>query len=210
MINDATIVLSHSFDLGGKLSRQAQDRVNRSAEIYHEGGSKTLLMSGRKGFGEAFCYDEFHADKMKEHAVSLGVPEERIFLERESLETVGQAVFTKLLFKRSPELRRISVVSSDYHIPRVRHIFEHVYGPAFALSFDGVPSGLAQDGDTAGRERRSLDMFNSAFGKITPGDDRRMIETLFTEHIIYRNLQRLVRDYTGVDLKEMCLRKLQD
>lgn len=61
------------------------------------------------------------------YLLSKGVPAERLLEEGVSLETVGNAYFTRVLHTELRGLRKLAVVNNAFHMPRTRHVFEHVF-----------------------------------------------------------------------------------
>lgn len=56
-----------------------------------------------------------------------GVPPDAILEESASLETVGNALFTRLLHTDPRGLRTLAVVNNRFHMPRTRAVFGHVF-----------------------------------------------------------------------------------
>lgn len=59
--------------------------------------------------------------------LSLGVSPSHLLEESVSLETVGNAYFTRLLHTEVRGLRRLAVINNHFHMPRTRAVFEHVF-----------------------------------------------------------------------------------
>ena len=66
------------------------------------------------------------AQLMKEHAVKLGVPEKAIILEDKADNTYENIIFSKKLVKEQ-KFQSAIVVSSNYHMRRVRMLFDREY-----------------------------------------------------------------------------------
>ncbi len=65
------------------------------------------------------------AGKMAEWLIENGVSSERVIVEDQSLTTAQNAIFTfELLAKRAPQIRKLAIVSSDYHIATGTLLFE--------------------------------------------------------------------------------------
>ena len=70
-----------------------------------------------------------------------GVPRHRILMERASYDTIGNAYFSLAIHVLPRNFRELLVITSAFHMPRTRAIFEWIYGLAgiAALSFETVP-----------------------------------------------------------------------
>jgi uncharacterized SAM-binding protein YcdF (DUF218 family) len=116
------------------------------------------------------------------------IPGELIFQETVSLDTIGNAYFTRVIHTEPTALRRLHVITSGYHMERTRAIFEFVFsissrnphddGDMYRLSFE--PSSDAdvapEDLDVRRqRERKSLMQFRellvTTFGLTFLGSD---------------------------------------
>ncbi|MBX4196752.1 YdcF family protein [Candidatus Pacearchaeota archaeon] len=198
---DTTIILSHTHNHNGEFSEECKKRVEHGAAYLINGETHTLTMSGRASWREVLEVPHTHASLMEKYAVEkLNVPPTSILLETESLDTVGQAVFTKLSVVKPRDFRTLQVVSSDYHMPRVEQIFRKVYGDAYTIGFQGMKTELVSDPAIIEREKRSLDSFLDTFKHVTPGDDLNIVRALFVRHKIYRNLRHLTNVYGCEDI----------
>ncbi len=84
-----------------------------------------------------------------ENLATLGVPAEKTVLRQRSRSTRDEAVLARDL-ARELGIQRLLVVTSAYHVPRSRQLFEEVLGPR-AVSVHGTAALLALANDA---ERR--------------------------------------------------------
>ena len=106
--------LRYSPDLGA-----ASDRVWYAARLYRAGKARRVVLSG----GVVPTGDGSEAEAMRRFLCDLGVPEQAIVLEPESVNTRTNASFTHQLLAQEGQ-RRIVLVTSALHMPRARRIFE--------------------------------------------------------------------------------------
>lgn len=185
---DTVIVLSQRTNPDGELSERTEERTCLGIEIFKENFVKNLTMSG--GYeGKIIPNIPTHAEAMSNFAMKNGIEIRNIFLEDKSLDTVGQAVFTKKYLAIPQEWKKILVVSSDYHIERVKEIFEFVYGDNYNIVYIAAPTE-GNGTDIRAKENASLQSFYDTFRGINPGDDEKIFQTLFSKHPYYKNLQR--------------------
>lgn len=197
MVYDTIIVLSqelkpfeqkHLVHPEESLAEEPEQRMQKAVELYQSGNAKTLTMSGGHNFKNRPDEHFTHAYALKVAAVKQGVPAENVFIEEYSMDTVAQAIFSKLCVVKPQGWKHIAILSHDYHMDRVRAIFEFVYGKEYVLHYEAVPSkGI----DSAIRERelRSLQDFKRTFEGIQPGDDVAIVKRLFDPvrgHPIYK------------------------
>lgn len=96
-------------------------RLDYAVGLYHKGYSSQLLISG----GPVYLNTTM-AELMAKHAMELGVPKDAIILEKESNSTYQNALFSKSILQER-QLNSALVVSSSYHMRRVRYTFNKVF-----------------------------------------------------------------------------------
>jgi len=136
------VVLGRRLGDGGEVTELFRRRLEKAVEVYREkkreGRASRIVVTGgdlgRKGLSEARAGDRF----LRERG---GVPPEDIVVEEKACDTIGNAVYTKLILLESG-CRRPIVVSSCYHIPRASYVFSHVLGPEFEPSYVSASTGL--------------------------------------------------------------------
>ncbi len=78
-----------------------------------------------------------------------GVDAKHILEESVSLETVGNAYFTRVMHTDIQGLRNLCVVNNRWHMPRTRAVFSHVFAVPpdnkYKLTFIQVEDGLEKD-----------------------------------------------------------------
>lgn len=136
------IVLGRRLGDGGRLGDLFLHRLDKAVEVYREkqaaGLRPRIVITGgdvgRQDITEARAGWNY---LQKE----IGVPPEDLAVEEQSLDTVSNAVYTKLLLLQSG-CRAPVVISSCYHIPRVSYLFSHILGGEFEPTYVSAPTGL--------------------------------------------------------------------
>lgn len=118
-----------------------------------------------------------------------GVAADRILLEALSMDTIGNAYFTKLLHVDPAGWSRLLIVTSEFHMPRTQAIFDWVFGfepGRYELRYAASPNrGLTQEAVATreGWERRGIERLER-----TKQEVRTLAEFhrwLFTRHDAY-------------------------
>lgn len=112
---------------GNTPSHMLEDRLLQGIELYENGASKKMLMSGDHG---KKYYDEVNV--MKNFATERGVPSEDIFMDHAGFSTYESMYRAKEVFK----VEKILIVTQKYHLHRA------IYD-ARALGLDAY--GVASD-----------------------------------------------------------------
>jgi uncharacterized SAM-binding protein YcdF (DUF218 family) len=139
---------------------------------------------------DARGYPIYEAVPTARYLAAHGIAERRILAETFSYDTIGNAFFARLVHAEPRGLRRLHVVTSEFHMPRTEAIFRWVFGvsPAggYELSFEEVENaGLSDEAleHRAARERASLGQVISLAQRIATLPE--LHEWMYTEHAAY-------------------------
>ncbi len=123
--------------LRGRLHSIALERCEIAARLSANNPDAKLLLTG--GYGQHFnTTSRPHAAYLRQRLVSLGVAESRFLPDALSRNTLEDAGLSKPIVLEHAG-RYLVVVTSDYHVPRARFLFEREFADTeVALFF--VPS----------------------------------------------------------------------
>lgn len=184
---DSVIVLSKDREPDGSLGEEFRARIDYGVDEYFNNSTRSLIMSGNHGLRER-PFDSSHAEDMRDYAIKKGVAVKDIFLESESLDTVGQAVFTRRKIVVPENMNHLLVVSSNYHLGRVGIIFDFVFGNNGRLRYSSAYSSQI-DPEILERERRGIDAFLSTFEGVERGNLEAIEERLISRHPLYKGFK---------------------
>jgi len=172
-MKDAVIILSHRLE-SGKISEEYKKRLEKGAElILNKKARKIILCS------------ETANNNVKGILIKKGIKEEDILLQKESRDTIGEAFFTKKQILAPNKWKSLYIVSSDYHIPRVKEIFDFILGTGFYIEYQSIESGRINDDATLEDQKRSLEKFKNLFFGVKSGKDLEIEERLKNKHKLY-------------------------
>ena len=123
---DGIIVLGGPVDsdlsvlYGMPVTVAGADRIIQAAVLARRYPNARILFTG--GSANLIATEAKEADVGAEILVSLGVPKERLILERQSRNTYENAVFSKAMIAPKPGERWL-LVTSAYHMPRSVGLF---------------------------------------------------------------------------------------
>jgi SanA protein len=151
---DCILVLGAGVWADGRPSHMLEDRLLQGIELYENGASNRLLMSGDHGRKE---YDEVNA--MKQFAIDRNIASEHIFMDHAGFSTYESLYRARDVFKA----KKIIVVTQEYHLYRALYIAEKL-----GLEAYGVASDPRQYAGQEYRELREIfarvkDFFNVIF-----------------------------------------------
>lgn len=112
-----------------RFSKQAyfnisSDRFIQTALLYKKGHIKKIIVSG--GQNGMFKEDDFsEAAFIKNNLVDLGIPDQDIFIENASRNTIENARYSKVILKQlGLEKKTIVLITSAFHMQRANAIFK--------------------------------------------------------------------------------------
>lgn len=192
---DAILVPGGGVREGGELPAWVRRRLDLAAELF-DGRYIITLSAGtvhRPPPLDPRGFPIFESVAGAQYLLRAGVPLDRILTETCSYDTIGNAYFARILHTDPLGLRRLLVITSDYHLPRTELAFTWVYRltPLISpceLHFRGVAD---QDMDPSilkarrEREQKSLESLNGLARRLTTIQD--FHRWLFTEHTAYNS-----------------------
>ena len=120
-VADAIVVLGAPVRPDGQLTGVGEERVRTGVELWHRGFAPVLCISGG-GPGRIIPDHPREADAMAARARALGVPDQALRVERESLSTADNARHTARLLAAEGRTR-VWLVTQPFHTRRARAWF---------------------------------------------------------------------------------------
>ncbi|QQR54550.1 YdcF family protein [Candidatus Peregrinibacteria bacterium] len=116
---DVIVVLGNQVNDDGSPSERLKSRLDRAAELYNEGYTECILLSG----GIDPNNGRIEADDMASYLESVGIPRTDMIWDNKGLDTFGTAMSMKQ-FMEWYDWDSVLVVSNYYHIPRIKLAFK--------------------------------------------------------------------------------------
>jgi uncharacterized SAM-binding protein YcdF (DUF218 family) len=177
---DAVVVLAHLMEKDGTLGVETRMRVDKGVYLATHAACKMVFLGWDYRPESSICISDAIASyAMSHHAL----PSSMIITDRNSRDTVGDAIFSKKILSGIANHRHIMIVTSDYHVARALRIFRYVYGEDWVVDATGVPA--APTASVLANEIRSQEAFESTFSGIREGDDEGLLSRLISRHPFY-------------------------
>ncbi len=133
----------------------------------------------------------FESHELAKHIIDAGINSNRILTEISSYDTIGNAHFARMLFTEPLKLKKLLVITSEFHMQRTKAIFKWIFHLPplpfkYQLYFESTPNeGLSSQALAARiqREENSLENLRDTIQKINTLD--KFINWLYTEHAAY-------------------------
>lgn len=173
---DAILIPGGGVRAGGKLPPWVRNRLDRVLER-HRGEYLMALSAGtphRPPPLDGDGFPIFESTAAARYLLEQGVSPDRILTETCSYDTIGNAYFAKTIHADPLGLKKLLIVTSAFHLPRVEAVFRWVFGlegslHSYQLDFEAVPDeGLPAEALAARqeKERRSLTQLQPTIEKI--------------------------------------------
>ncbi|MGM0438942.1 MAG: YdcF family protein [Patescibacteria group bacterium] len=178
------VILGGGID-DGKLPEQVKKRLDKAINVSKERGVDRFLVCGRWSFlfTDSETPSTTEARLMKKYLINQGVNENNIFLEEKSMDTISNAYYAKTEYFLPEKEKGAIVISSNYHIPRVKYIFEKTFGEEYSLEFIGIETDNSQK--LLKRQERLLKEMRKLTSDMKNGDHE-FLKTLFFNADYYK------------------------
>lgn len=142
---DAALILGGGVRDGGTLPPWVTKRFDRALQVDTDlficlsgGTAHRPLPIGPDGS------PLFESVAGSRYLIQAGVDPQRILFEAASYDTIGNAFFSRVIHVDPRGLRRLLILTSEFHMPRTEAIFRWLYGldagtPSYELTFEATP-----------------------------------------------------------------------
>ncbi len=176
------VVLGGGITTNGELPNQVKKRLDKAIEVSEKENVDRFLLCGKYSFlyPKKELPETTESQLMRDYLIQKGINGKNIFLESKSMDTIGNAYFSKIeYFLPQKELEAI-IITSDYHTPRTKFIFEKVFGPDYTLIFYSSPSFDEEEvKNLLERGERLTEKIKKLTGEMTPGDHNFLKKILY-------------------------------
>jgi hypothetical protein len=189
---ELAVVLGGGVAPDGRPFPSTTARAHRAAQLARERPELMLICSGDRQL-EAADGTPSEAALLQDLVAGWGVAAERIVVEDQSRDTIGNAVLTAIRYLRDIEPRPLAVITSPFHLERATETFRHVLGYPWqieAVASDETDDDLAR----AARETRYLQETTTFFAGVRPGDFPMMARRLRERWPYYSGVKTLDLD----------------
>ncbi|WP_192820476.1 YdcF family protein [Rufibacter sp. LB8] len=112
---------------------EGSERILDAIQLYKLGKIKKIIITG--GSGSLVSVANTEAQDLRQTALYAGVPTADILLEEKSRNTRENAQFTKELLQAHPELKKLLLITSAFHMRRAQGCFTKAN-----VAFDAFPA----------------------------------------------------------------------
>ncbi len=194
------VCLGSGIAADGSASETTFLRATAAAELAQAHPEMTIILSGdgRKEQDPALR-DKVRTEAaiMAEILTKSGIAPERLVLEDESRDTIGNAILTAVRYCHGETPRRLYLVTSPFHLKRALASFEGVLGGKWEI-IPHLCAVASSDESRGAMEQGGIDWTAAFYKGITPGDlhasVRRLLEIGKPAYRSNSRLQEVVKE----------------
>jgi len=195
---DAILIPGGGVREGGALPSWVRLRLDRAIGARHDGFIVALSAATphRPPPIDGNGFPIYESVAAARYLMEAGVPPDRILTETQSYDTIGNAFFSRIIHVDPRGMRRLLVITSDFHLARTEAVFRWMYSLEpkafeYEVHFECVRDPSMPADHLKAREekeRRSLESFLKMKDAI--GNMPECHRWIFTEHHAYNAARR--------------------
>lgn len=183
MSYDAIIVLGRGISEGGVLPKISLESVYKAKELLLQGLAPRIIFCGKWSRHYNFVPKRTEANAMKALALEIGTPEDQIFIEDQSLDTISNLYYAKKKYLIPNNWRKVLLLTLHKNDKRALLMAEYILGPDYTIAGHSIDFEFPEDKadyilNTEKQKVRMLKEFMQN-NNIKPGNH----ELLFKEHL---------------------------
>lgn len=188
--SEVAVVLGGGISAHGDPEPATVARTQAAAVLARERPLLAFVLTGRQSGRSGAIYPVSEAKWMADKLASDGVARERMVLEDESRDTLGNAVLVAARYLRGLDPRPLWIVTSAYHMPRSVLAFAATLGARWAIRTRTSPPAV-DDAFRSAAEPKFIQETSEFFDGIDIGDLPAIVERLCDRYPYYGTLDRL-------------------
>jgi hypothetical protein len=186
---DAIIVLGGGYRPNFNITKETLSRMQRGIELFlKKKANKIIVSSGFIRKKQKIT----EAEVLFQYCLKKGLRMKDIIKEEFSLDTIGNAFFSRKYIIDVNKFSDLIVVTSDVHMKRSKYIFNKVFGKKYRIKFAKSITGFKEKclENFIKTEERSLFFAKEFFNGLKDGDIDSIEKRLFMFHPHYTTFKR--------------------
>ena len=199
---DIILVLGGGISKTGQLPTWVLPRLNRAQELFRNGVSHKILLSGKGRDNFSIAESEAMREYLINHElINHEFSPHDLLLESLSKDTLQNAYYSRVIHMDPLKMRSALVITSQIHIERTKLIFDTVLGHNCSLFYEAVSDeGLkSQDLELRALTEGKLESFYRRLFQSMPAGNLKALHSFIFDrnNIFYREYEEL-----GIMLKD--------
>lgn len=188
--NEIAVVLGGGISPHGVADPATVARTEAATALARQRPLLGFVLTGRQSGREGVLYPVSEAQWMAEKLAEEGVARDRMVLEDESRDTIGNAVLVAARHLQDLEPRPLWIVTSSYHMARSVLAFAATLGARWPIRTRTSPAAI-DDAFRSAAEAKFIQETSEFFDGIDIGDLDAIVARLCERYPHYATLERL-------------------
>lgn len=181
---DAIIVLGGSLTADGYINDLDKTRLQKVAELYKEGIANAIIVCGSNGYKGLNEFNTTEAEAYANYLQSFNIKPDFIYLEKESKETLGNILFTKMQILTKNNWHKLLVIPTYKHsTERIEYLLNKILGTEY--EWEILRIGESHDNANTEREALALKLSKEINDLFADGDTSAIYAGLMENHPAY-------------------------
>ncbi len=168
------VILGGGINKNGNLPQYVKKRLDKATEIFKKDKNAKILVSGRYSFlyPKSLLPPITEAQAMKNYLIKKGILKKNIFLENKSKDTISNAYYAKKIYFIPKKEKEAKIITSEFHLPRVKYIFKKVFGKDYNFRYIAISSNLNKKSaeKVKTRQKKLLKKTKEILGEMRDGE----------------------------------------
>lgn len=167
------ICLSGGLEAQDKIPLRVKARLDTAYDLFMDGNFAAIITTSKGTYRDPNPHATTEAEAARSYLTGRGISEKQILTEERSLDTVGNAFFLRASLLDHRGFYEPTVVTSEFHMPLARFVFEKVLGDRYKSQFVEAPNtGMTEEELTKWRrhEEEMLNFYQKLFAGVRKGD----------------------------------------
>jgi len=177
------ILLGGGITNKGKISADALTRSKVALKLLQKNKIQKLVLSG--GFTNKQFPKLSEARLFVKYFTKKGINRKKLILEEKSKDTLGNAIYCKKLFVKEKLLKKIILITSNYHMSRSLTVFQHVFGEEYSFIGKKSKPFIVHKIQNQLKEMESTGLDDLFLSQFKSGDHKKAEKLLVKELPIY-------------------------
>ncbi|MBT9313319.1 YdcF family protein [Leptothoe kymatousa] len=199
---DAVFIPGGGVRANGELPLWTQRRLTHAIEISQSASYIIPLSAGTTHKPPPLDpegFPIFESVAAAQYLIQRGIAPEQILVETCSYDTIGNVYFSRVIHIDPLQLKRLLIVTSEFHMPRTQGIFEWIYGleglsQNYELEFQAVSDAGIDPKLLAARKSREVKSLENVQTLAQKNQTMQQFHAwLFQQHGAYAMAKQVVR-----------------
>ncbi len=168
------VILGGGIAQNGQLPEHVKKRLKMAWQVLKKNKDAKILVCGKYSFlyPKNKLPKKTESQAMRDYLLEMGIPKKNIYLENKSKDSIGNAYYAKKLYFIPKKEGRGIIITSEFHLARVKFIFKKIFGNNYKFKFIGVPFSLKnkRGKKIIERQKELLEKIKEILNKMELGD----------------------------------------